>query len=295
VENAAAIVQAQAERRHLQLTIDLDARLPATLVGDEDRLRQVLLNLLNNAVKFTASGWIALSVRVMGEGRDGTSLRVAVQDTGIGIPDDKQSRLFERFSQVDGSVRREFGGSGLGLAISKRLVELMGGRIGFVSQLGQGSTFWFDVTLRSADQQALVPAAPTAEASSRALRILLVDDNEINQEIARTLLTLGGHEVDVAGDGATAVLAVKAEAYDLVLMDIQMPIMDGITATQHIRALPKPICDVPIVAMTANVLPQQVAAFQAAGMNDHIGKPFRREELHAAVARFTQPPGAAAA
>jgi CheY-like chemotaxis protein len=271
--------------------VQIDGTLPVQLMGDQDRLRQVLLNLLNNAIKFTPQGRVVLAVQQRTASEAGVTLRFSVSDTGIGIPKDKQDRLFQMFSQVDGSIRREFGGTGLGLAISQHLVQHMGGEICVESELGRGSVFWFEVTLPRAELGAL-PAASSGQiaASTRAARILLVEDTEINQEIARSMLESAGHQVEIVSDGSAAVMRVRAETYDLVLMDVQMPVMDGMTATRHIRALNHPACDVPIVAMTANVLPQQVRSFRDAGMNDHIGKPFRRDELYAAIERWVGAP-----
>jgi CheY-like chemotaxis protein/HPt (histidine-containing phosphotransfer) domain-containing protein len=216
-----------------------------------------------------------------------------VSDTGIGIAPELHDRLFQRFSQVDGSTGREFGGTGLGLAISKRLIELMAGEIGFENAPGKGSTFWFTVALPAAQAPALVARRPADSPHLQALRILLVEDIEVNQEIACAMLTGAGHQVDVAADGTTAIASVKSRFYDVVLMDIQMSGIDGVTATRRIRALPGPAAQVPIIAMTANVLPQQVQAFRDAGMNGHVGKPLRRNDLLAAIDRCVS--GAASA
>ena len=300
LDNTVSIVRGSADRKRLPIRVEADPALPARLVGDPDRLRRILLNFLNNAVKFTARGQITLSVTALAAGEDPCRLRFAVSDTGIGIPADKRARLFQRFSQIDGSIRREFGGTGLGLAISKGLVDLMGGAIGVESREARGSTFWFAVDLPWAGEG--VEAQAPAETVARAAAILLVEDLAINREIACAVLGAAGHSVDVAEDGLQAVAAVQAKPYDLVLMDVQMPGMDGITATRHIRALTQPARLVPIIAMTANVLPQQVAEFRAAGMDDHIGKPFQRAELYAVVERWVggvgvpaEPPGPAPA
>jgi CheY-like chemotaxis protein len=262
--------------------------LPQRVVGDQDRLRQVLLNLLNNAVKFTPQGRVHLRVEVESEQPTGHVIRFTVEDTGIGIPQEKLYRLFQRFSQVDSSIRRRFGGTGLGLAISRSLVERMGGSIRVASVPGKGSHFAISIPLESAEPEAGDPTRDSGQPPPRARRrVLLVEDVEINQELARLILEAGGHEVDVVSDGAAAVKAVQDERYDLVLMDIQMPVMDGMTATRLIRALDPPMRDVPIIAMTANVLPQQVEEFRSAGMADHIGKPFKRDELYAAIERWT--------
>lgn len=288
VDQCAAIVSAQAASKGLELKVEAMPESPGRLEGDEPRLRQILLNLLNNAIKFTPSGRIDLELRVEHEAPSTARLRVAVTDTGIGIPASKQSILFERFSQVDGSTSRQFGGTGLGLAISKQLVELMGGTIGVESTPGEGSRFWFEVTLPEAVE---VPASgrPQPDRASppqRRGRILLAEDVEINQEIATAVLESLGFEVEVVSDGTEAVRAVQQGTYDLVLMDVQMPVMNGITATQHIRSLPAPKCDLPIVAMTANVYAEQVASFKEAGMTDHIGKPFKRDELAKVIGRY---------
>jgi CheY-like chemotaxis protein/anti-sigma regulatory factor (Ser/Thr protein kinase) len=249
------------------------------VLGDEARLRQILLNLLNNAVKFTHKGHITALVQHKGASQDGAIIRISIVDTGIGISPEKHDRLFKRFSQVDPSIRREFGGTGLGLAISKRLVELMGGKIGVESEEGKGSTFWIELVMPVADNRLhpqLEAAIPQAAAPAG---ILLVEDVEINQELVRTILEAAGHRVDIVSSGEEAISAVQAKAYDLVFMDIQMPGMDGMTATRRIRELAHPCSRVFIVAMTANVLPQQVRSFIEAGINDHIGKPVRRDEL----------------
>ncbi|MGY2047553.1 PAS domain S-box protein [Methylobacterium sp. JK268] len=286
VDNTISVVRGFARRKSIAVSTRVDARAPRTLVGDQDRLRQILLNLLNNAVKFTPAGSVTLSIICEAPPDHAARLRFSVTDTGIGIPDDKRARLFQRFSQVDSSIRRDFGGTGLGLAISKNLVELMGGTIGVESVVSEGATFWFSVTLPVGNAVA-APAAPDrAETAAPPARILLVEDLEINQDIARAVLEDGGHRVDVVSDGLQAIVAVQAQPYDLVLMDVQMPGMDGITATRHIRALAAPAAALPIVAMTANVLPAQIAEFRAAGMDGHVGKPFKRDDLHRAVARW---------
>jgi len=293
VGDCLSIVHGLASTKGLDLSCRTDPSVPALLVGDGPRLRQILLNLLNNAIKFTPSGSVTLTVTPehAGDGRD--RYRFAVTDTGIGIPKEKQDRLFQRFTQVDGSARRQYGGTGLGLAISKRLVELMGGEIGVVSEVGQGSTFWFSVPLTKAAERVITPVQPVQEPSvqSRGARILLAEDVDINQEIAKAVLEAAGHEVDVVSDGAQAIMAVQQKSYDLVLMDVQMPVMDGVTATQHIRSLSGPVRDIPIVAMTANVYAEQIAGFLEAGMNDHVGKPFDREKLYAAVKRWARTEG----
>jgi PAS domain S-box-containing protein len=284
--DAVSIVSTVADRKGLPVRVELDPGLPAALLGDEARLRQILLNLLNNAVKFTREGSVTVRLVHGGTTPAGEVITVQVEDTGIGIPAEKQQRLFKRFSQVDGSIRREFGGTGLGLAISRQLVELMGGTIGVASTPGRGSVFMFTVTLPRADEWALHANAAVAAAPAPCpARILLAEDLDINQELARSVLEAVGHQVDVVADGTEAIVAVQARPYDVVLMDVQMPNLDGLAATRLIRALDHPARDVPIIAMTANVLPQQVSACRQAGMTDHVGKPFKRDELYAAIDR----------
>jgi signal transduction histidine kinase/DNA-binding response OmpR family regulator len=279
VYNTVSIVSSGAGKKGVPIKVVMDPHVPDLLIGDEARLRQILLNLLNNAVKFTREGHITTRVEYQGSSPAGELLRLSVIDTGIGIAPEKRDRLFKRFSQVDASIRREFGGTGLGLAISKRLIELMGGRIGVESAEGQGSIFWIEVALPKGQALPHPVRDETAPAAAAPARILLAEDVPVNQELAQVLLEAAGHEVDVVANGKEAVAAVQNKTYDLVLMDIQMPEMDGITATKWIRALSHPASKILIVAMTANVLPEQVRSFRAAGMDDHIGKPLRRDDL----------------
>jgi signal transduction histidine kinase/CheY-like chemotaxis protein/HPt (histidine-containing phosphotransfer) domain-containing protein len=278
IDNALSIVRTSARAKHLELSVLLDHSLPRTLLGDEPRLRQVLLNLLGNAVKFTDHGQVTLRVEHQGATKAGEALRFSVTDTGPGIPKSKYERLFKRFSQINPTAGRG-PGTGLGLTISKRLVELMGGRIGFESKTGRGSTFWFGLTMPQVEGE--IAAQPGLERLDHELSgpILVVDDLEQNGDLARKTLEAAGYTVDVASDGAQAVAAVQAKPYKLVLMDIQMEGMDGVTATTAIRSLDHPAKDVPIVAMTANVFADDVKSFKAAGMNDHLGKPFKRKQL----------------
>ncbi|MDP4022769.1 PAS domain S-box protein [Methylobacterium sp. NEAU 140] len=288
IDNTVSIVRGLADAKGLALGVVLDPALPPWLSGDEDRLRQVLLNLLNNAIKFTAAGRVDLAVEAGApEGADRPiRVRFSVTDTGIGIPVDKQDRLFRRFSQVDGSYRRAHEGTGLGLAICKSLVELMGGAVGVESAAGRGSTFRFAVDLPRAAAPAAPAPAGAGTPARRPRRLLLAEDTPLNQELACALLRAAGHAVDVVADGAEALRAVQESPYDLVLMDVQMPVMDGVSATRRIRALDHPAARVPIVALTANVLPQQVAEFRVAGMTDHVGKPFTRATLLDAIDRW---------
>ncbi len=266
--------------------IDLQAAFegqPGTILVDGLRLRQLCLNLIGNAVKFTARGHVDVRCFLSKPDPSGQqTLRIEVEDTGIGIPAAAQPQMFRRFSQADGSIVREFGGSGLGLSICATLIDLMGGRIGFTSVEGQGSTFWFEVlALR-------VEAAPAEASSVRAepdddqaagLRILVVDDNATNQKVARMLLEAVGAEVETAANGAEGLEAAQASPFDLILMDIQMPVMDGVTATRQIRALEGSLGRIPIIGLTANVLPSQKRDYLAAGMDDVAEKPINPARL----------------
>ena len=287
IDECIALVESPAIAKHLALRVELIDRFPTGLLGDEGRLRQILLNLLNNAIKFTPQG--SVTVRI---GYDRTSgvdrILFQVTDTGIGIASEDLPCLFQRFRQVDGTVRRTYGGTGLGLAISKMLVDLMDGSIGVSSTKGNGSTFWFSVVLPPASLVIATGASLPPVKRPRGLGILLVEDVPINQELARAILEAHGHVVDVVADGADAIMAVEDKAYDLVFMDVQMPYVDGFTATRAIRSLPSSASRVPIVAMTANVLREHVEAAYAAGMNDFIGKPVSIEALLAILDRVGQ-------
>jgi PAS domain S-box-containing protein len=287
--SAAAIVAEQAQAKGLTLTTRIDETAPS-LVGDAPRLRQVLLNFLSNAVKFTRQGGLELALTHTPHG-ELCRLRIEVRDTGIGIDEEQIGALFTRFTQADASVSRRFGGTGLGLAISKEIVEAMQGRIGVSSVVGRGSTFWLEVDLPLAgDWTATAELDADAAAFDRPIRALVVEDNAVNRELLTTLLTPFGIEIDTAGDGAEALEAVGRGRYDIILMDMQMPVMDGLTATRRIRDLrDRDAAATPIVAMTANVLPEQVARCREAGMDDHLGKPINLPQLLAAIDRWTTP------
>jgi PAS domain S-box-containing protein len=288
IHNTLAIARVAATAKSLLLEYSVDPGVPEWLMGDHARLRQVLLNLLNNAVKFTEAGSIAVNVRKESATDGRERIRFSVTDTGIGIPAAQQYRLFKKFSQVDSSISRQHGGTGLGLAICKRLVELMNGEIGVVSEIGKGSTMWFTAHLPSASKPEIEPNSEfTPEESDPGnARILVVDDLDTNREIVEAYLEDIGYQVGTVGSGVEAIRALGSERYDLVLMDIQMPIMDGVTATKHIRTMPHPIKDIPVIAMTGNVLPQQVRSYLDAGMNDHIGKPIERAQLYNNIRRW---------
>jgi len=288
-DNVRMIVATLAEEKGLAVDVEIDPRLSSCHMGDEDRLRQIFLNLINNAVKFTREGSITLKAIFLDRTETSERVLISVTDTGIGISQEKIDRLFKRFSQVDGSIRREFGGTGLGLAISQRLANLMGSEIVVSSELSRGSTFSFTLCLDIADAAGGAGSEPAMHAPIQPRSLLLAEDLPANQEIVRIILESAGHSVEIVGDGASAVRAVQTSAFDAVLMDVQMPIMDGLTATAEIRALPRPRSAIPIIALTANVLSDQVKALQAAGMDGHVGKPFRRADLLETIERCCRP------
>jgi PAS domain S-box-containing protein len=272
------LVRGQAQAKGLRVSLRTAATVPGHVSADSTRLRQVLLNLLSNAIKFTAEGEIV--VDVSHEPVD-SLLRVSVTDTGAGIPDELTDRLFKRFSQVDGSISRRHGGTGLGLAICKNIVELMGGRIGVESAPGKGSTFWFTVRAPAAAAAAMSPGAPVdvADAEAQGLRLLIVDDVETNRQLLEAILAPFGHVISEADSGVEAVRLAADQPFDLILMDVQMPGMDGLAASREIRSACEKNRSTPILALTANVLPEQIGACLAAGMNDHIGKPIEVRAL----------------
>ena len=287
IEEVVSLLGARAAQKGIRLGAHRTGDLPPWVRGDMGRLRQVLFNLVGNAIKFTERGEVEVYGAQRALADDRVELTIGVRDTGIGISAVAIPTLFDRFTQADSSTSRRFGGSGLGLAICGQIVELMQGRIELDSQPGTGSEFRVRVPLALA---AMPPvAAPervvvaTDESPRQALRILVAEDNHVNQMVIVAMLEKLGHFSDVVGDGLEAIAQVQAAHYDLVLMDIQMPQMDGEDATRAIRALPAPLDRIPIVAMTANVMREQCEAYLAAGMNDHLAKPMTIEALEAAI------------
>lgn len=293
VDGSLSLMAGRAEEKGLTLAREIDETAPRFVTGDPGRLRQVLLNLVGNAVKFTEAGGVTIKVSheaARPSEPNGTttpnahSLRFSVIDTGIGIPEHTLGGLFDSFTQVDASVTRRYGGSGLGLSICKQLVELMGGSIGVKSTLGRGSEFYFDLELAPADADGVEPRDDNALALPP-LKILVAEDNLVNQKVARGYLDEGGHAVTIVGDGAAALNAVKSGDFDLVLMDMHMPEMDGISATRRIRALDGPVAAIPIIAATAGAMAEDIERCLAAGMNDFVPKPIDPISLARAMAR----------
>jgi PAS domain S-box-containing protein len=281
-----ALLGGQADDKGLSLTCE--APDGVWLKGDAARLRQVLLNLVSNAVKFTESGGVAVTLKIEPDGQR-SWLSVDVRDTGVGLDPAQIDQMFDRFTQADGSVSRRYGGTGLGLAISRRLIEMMGGEIGATSDGRTGSTFWFRVPLGVASGPAGVTPLEDQLAPDRRLRVLLAEDNAANRALIAALTAPLDLQLDLVENGQEAVEAVRDGVYDLVLMDMQMPVMDGPSAARAIRALASPAARTPIVALTANVLPEQIEQCRAAGMQGHVAKPIDPRALFAAIAEHARP------
>jgi len=289
IDSVIALMSARAAEKGLILDAEIAADVPRYLLGDPARLRQILLNLIGNAVKFTEKGGVRLSVEALTVGAQSTTFRFSVVDTGIGIPEEVRARLFESFSQADSSITRRYGGSGLGLAICRRLVGLHGGDIGVDSTLSRGSRFWFTVAYAAGQEPDRPPAAgPSLRSALPRMRILLAEDNGVNRKVATALLEKWGHRVTAVNDGVQAVSAAATEPFDLVLMDMQMPEMDGLDATRSIRALPGAASRVPIIALTANAMRDDEMRCLGAGMDDYVSKPIEPDRLFAALARVLE-------
>jgi CheY-like chemotaxis protein len=287
VDDTLKTLRGRASQKGLVLESSMQADLPAEVIGDPMRLRQVLTNLCDNAIKFTETGGVQVHVGCTAAG-SGYLLQLSVRDSGIGIAKDKQSGVFEAFTQADSSTTRKFGGTGLGLTICARLVALMGGKIWLESEEGKGSTFHFTVQVQSANQVLTVVelAPPPAAEAARSLHVLLVEDHPINQMLATTLLKKWGHTVVLAKNGQEAVNLFATRAWDIILMDMQMPVMGGLEATRLIRSVEPAGQRTPIVAMTANAMESDRQACLDAGMDDHLAKPFTASGLQAKLKHF---------
>ena len=295
VESVVALMNVVARDKGLRLTCSVDARARAALLGDPHRLRQILLNLAGNAIKFTERGEVTVEICCQAETTTALEIRCAVRDTGIGLSPEEQARLFQPFVQADSSMTRRFGGTGLGLAISRKLVELMGGRIGVVSMPGQGATFWFTLPFSRPAPAPAVAAKPIAQPTTTIAplsgpghrRVLLAEDNAVNVRLASFQLRKLGCEVEIARNGGEAVAAWERGGHDLILMDCHMTDMDGLEATRKIRGLEavRTLPPIPIVALTASAMPEDRARCLDAGMDDYLAKPVEAGELRAALAR----------
>ncbi|HWT51204.1 MAG TPA: ATP-binding protein, partial [Caulobacter sp.] len=286
VESVANLLRPQAEDKGLFLSLDTAAATGWHQV-DPVRLRQCLFNVIGNAVKFTEAGGVAVRALTLGDGAD-RKLRVEVEDTGIGVPEAARSRLFGRFQQAESGPSRRFGGTGLGLAISRQLARMMGGDLDYDSCEGRGSIFWFEIAAPAVEPPKIAPPAESDLAPLAGLRILIVDDNRVNRLIAALSIEALGAETVAAGSGAAAIEAAAGSVFDVILMDVNMPGMDGLEATRRIRALAGGGAKAPVLALTADVMRQQQQAYLAAGMNGVVPKPFSPAQLLSEIVRVCE-------
>jgi signal transduction histidine kinase/HPt (histidine-containing phosphotransfer) domain-containing protein len=288
--------QQKAQDRGLHLSAERSPSIPSVLLGDPFRISQILINYVNNALKFTTQGAVSVSVRIEEDSPEGLLLKFTVKDSGIGLTPAQIAKLFQPFKQADATITRRFGGTGLGLAISRNLAQLMGGGVGVESTPGEGSSFWFTVRARygsTGPGTVRLPPAGAAPASLHGLKVLVVEDNELNQLVATGLLESGGVQVDIAENGLVALerLATSADGtYAAVLMDVQMPVMDGLTATRKLRESPR-FAHIPIIALTANATRDDVDSTRAVGMTDYIAKPVVEAKLWETLNRWLLPAG----
>ncbi len=284
VNEVITMLGGQGGKPEVEILSEIDSNVPSILYGDELRLKQIIINFVNNAVKFTKKGSVTIEVKILLDKADTIKLKIGVIDTGIGISKEGITKLFKEFSQVDHSMYRKFGGTGLGLMISKKLTELMGGEIGVESELSKGSVFWIEVGFlkkSKKEENNNINNMSDMNASTQKLRILVAEDNVINQKVAMINLRQLGHDVEIAVNGQMAVEMFKKGEYDIVLMDIQMPVLDGLEATLAIRKYEKEnnLEKIRIVAITANAMKEDKDRCFEVGMDDYITKPFRSEDL----------------
>jgi signal transduction histidine kinase/DNA-binding response OmpR family regulator len=297
IDSVINLMSSRAKHAGLAMEYEIAADVPRFLQGDVGRLRQVLLNLISNSLKFTEKGRIDLRVQKVapadGASETSVTLRLGVSDTGIGIAAEVKDKLFQSFVQADSSISRRFGGTGLGLSICKKIVELQNGKIGVDSTPGKGSHFWFELTFgQAATSEIVQPSAAVApKIGTDRLHVLLAEDNQINQRVAATLLKKAGHTVEVAQNGHEAIALVSRNNFDIVLMDMHMPEMDGLEATKAIRALPTAVASVPIVALTAAGTLSDIQACQDAGMSYFLVKPFRMDRLDSILSEIGRAKG----
>lgn len=289
IQDVIGLVYPEASAKNLPIHVRVMAETPLWLFGDQDRLRQILVNLLANAIKFTERGDVTVTAGIADvEGPDGQEmLEIAVIDTGIGVSADAQTRLFQHFEQGEVGVHRRYGGSGLGLAICRKIVNAMGGEISVESEKGRGSRFWLRIPLQRSTEsrRALVRSANSPQPLNR-LRVLVAEDNQINQRVIRALLERMGHSCQTVSNGLEAVRAVQDAPFDMVLMDVQMPEMDGVEATREIRLLGGAFLQLPVIAVTANVLPGDAARYIGQGMSGVLAKPIEPQALRATLEGF---------
>lgn len=295
VKGCVTVLKLKAQEKNLELTYDIDPSVPRFVKGDSVRLNQVLVNLMSNAIKFTAEGSIRLIIRPLDSENEITSLTFTVSDTGIGIPEDKHALIFESFEQASSDTTRKYGGTGLGLAIVKSIVELQSGTISLVSSPEHGSAFTVQLPFEPVSQRPLplnnvvIDGAPSD--SIRGVSVLLVEDNDLNQLLAIRILERAGCIIGTASNGREALEKLKTGSYAVILMDIQMPEMDGYEATKYIRSqLPSPLSEIPIIAMTAHAFSSDIVKCLSVGMNDYISKPFAREALLSKIAKHAITP-----
>lgn len=279
-----SLLSNKAKGKGIDLNIKIDERIPATLIGDPIRLKQIIINLTNNAIKYTKEGSVTISVEPIRLDKNKGIFKFNVIDTGIGISKEDKLKLFQAFSQIDSTTTRKYGGTGLGLVIAKNLTALMNGEIGVESTVGKGSTFWFTAELLFTDTATIISPAKVISEDSKgeSLSILLVEDNLLNQKFATATLKKEGHKIDIAENGKVAVNLFKDNIYDLILMDIQMPVMDGLEATQEIRKIEESRSvkkHIKIIAITAYVMERDRKMCIEAGMNEYLAKPFKPKEL----------------